>query len=149
MEKERAMARGVFVLLLMGVVVFVLHSLLPRRTFRKILLVGALFLIGLVLVFLLYALTRAHLSGPEWVFLFFLFAALSFLFIRGLARLFRPAPPGDRPPPGPPVGLLKDLAERLPPAEKVLLVGALFLIGLVLALLLRELLHGYSSAPAW
>jgi hypothetical protein len=121
------MAFFVFLLLLVGAVGVVLFFRGRRCAARKVLRVAALLLLGFVLALLLRALLHdGHLSAPAWVFCFFLFCALSFLFLRMLRRLFRPTRPGARPGPCPPVSLLKDLlAERLSPREQARLAAHL------------------------
>jgi serine/threonine protein kinase len=108
------MAGVVFFLLVVGVGVIILRSL-PRRVARKVLHAAALFLIGVVIVVLFRAITHGgHLSPPAWVFCFLLLCALTYLFIRGVRRLFGLASPGAGPAAFPPTGRLKDfLAERL------------------------------------
>ncbi len=112
-----------FLLLLVVVIGVVLNVMMTRPAGRKVLLTIGLLGLGTVLALLFHALTvgaaAEHRRMPlsDWAPLFFLFVALTTVFIWGLSRLFG-VPFASTGAACPPNGRLKDLlAERLPPPE--------------------------------
>jgi hypothetical protein len=121
------MACGVlFLALAVATAALLLYYVLPRRISRLLLRLGALCFLGLMVAILFYALTRRGEADGRHALGFLLLCGLTGLFIWGVARSFRPAPPRRRPATCPPIGLLKAmLAERVRPPMQARLAAHL------------------------